>query len=151
MVGTSPQQAMTTSGSGSGSLEAKAQIPSPRAQWSTASSAVSQSCCGCEAPARLALDVYCLQAAQAVGAASTCLPRLDAVVFTGEIGNDHPQVRSDICGRPRILGIDSALASATGHDTILSQDGARLPVIALTVGEDLQIAEETRSVLEDLP
>ena len=43
----SPQQAMTTSGTEPSSFEAKDQIPSPRVQWSTASSMVSQSCWGC--------------------------------------------------------------------------------------------------------
>ncbi len=46
-VGTSPQHAMTTSGTDPASFEAKSQTPSPRVQCTMASSGESQSCWGC--------------------------------------------------------------------------------------------------------
>ncbi len=47
MVGMSPQQAITTSGSPGASLLAHSQIPAPRVQWMMAWSIGSQSCWGC--------------------------------------------------------------------------------------------------------
>jgi len=100
-----------------------------------------------DAPSQLALDIFCLHAAQAIAAAATCLKGLDAVVFTGEIGSDHPQIREAICQRLHTLGVESGLALTMDQDTFLSPKGVGIPVIALTVGEDLQIAKETRSVV----
>ena len=46
-VGTSPQQAITTSGAPSVSVDAHSQIPAPRVQWMTASSMHSHCHSGC--------------------------------------------------------------------------------------------------------
>ena len=97
---------------------------------------------------QLALDVFCLHAAQAIAAAATCIERLDAVVFTGEIGNDSPETRERICRRLGVIGVESGLMSTQDQDSIISRATATVPVIALTVAEDLQIAKETRSVVD---
>jgi hypothetical protein len=46
-LGTASQHVMTTSGNDLWSFEPRDQTPSPRAEWSSASSAASQSCWGC--------------------------------------------------------------------------------------------------------
>jgi len=55
--------------------------------------------------AALALRMFCRSAAAAIAAASTALDRIDAVVFTGGIGEHSERLRTDICQRLRVLGV----------------------------------------------
>jgi hypothetical protein len=51
-LGTASQHVMTTSGNDPWSFEPRDQTPSPRVEWSSASSVASQSCWGCLLPKR---------------------------------------------------------------------------------------------------
>jgi acetate kinase len=72
---------------------------------------------------------------------------LDALVFTGEIGADQPEVREAVCGGLRVLGLRGGLEPIIDQDRVVSADGA-LPVAVVVTGEDLQVAAETRDVLD---
>jgi acetate kinase len=54
--------------------------------------------------ARLALDVYVHRLARHVGALATSLPRLDALVFTGGIGENSPRIRAATLRRLAVFG-----------------------------------------------
>ena len=102
---------------------------------------------GGDTSSQLALDVFCQRARQGIAGAAVCLETIDALVFTGEIGNDQPQVREAICTGLAPLGIVGGLSDRVDSDSVISGQAAAVPVIALTVQEDLQIATETRRVL----
>ncbi len=57
-----------------------------------------------EAPARLAVEMFCYQARKAVGAMAAALEGIDALVFTGGIGEHAVEVRERICGGLSHLG-----------------------------------------------
>lgn len=69
---------------------------------------------GGNADARLALDVFTFRLAQEIAAAASCLPRLDALIFTGEIGSDDPWVREQVCDRLAVLGLAGPLPDGEG-------------------------------------
>jgi acetate kinase len=100
-----------------------------------------------DADARLALEVFAFRARQGIAEAAVCLDRLDAVIFTGEIGADQPEVRRAICAGLAALGVDSALEPVVDGDAVVSGADTRVPVVVPTVGEDLQVAAETRRLL----
>jgi acetate kinase len=54
--------------------------------------------------ARLALSVFCYRVACAVGAMAAALGGLDALVFTGGVGENSERVRTDVCERLGFLG-----------------------------------------------
>ncbi|MBM9469372.1 acetate/propionate family kinase [Nakamurella leprariae] len=102
--------------------------------------------------ARLALEVYSLRVRQHLAAAAACLPRLDAVVFTGEIGADQPEIRAAVCEGLAVLGLGDALdparnAAAIDTDEVLTRPDAPIPVVLVQPREDRQIAAETRAVV----
>ena len=97
--------------------------------------------------AALALDVFALAARQGIAAAAACLDHLDTLVLTGEIGADQPEVREAICAGLGILGLTGDLDPVVNVDAVVSKPGAAIPVLALTVAEDLQVAEEARRVI----
>jgi acetate kinase len=115
---------------------------------------------GDEAAAR-ALEMFAERAAAAIAAAATSLPRLDAVVFTGGIGEHAGRVRAAIVARLGVLGIGPIGPEETGVDRILApaarssgQPGrpadtvpAAPVVLRVEAREDLVIARETERTL----
>jgi acetate kinase len=100
--------------------------------------------------AQMALDVFCQRAAEELAAAATGLTQLDAVVFTGEIGGDQPEVRTAICQRLSLLGVrGEGLEPVVDVDAIISPPSAQVPVLVIRTGEAQQIARETRRVLQN--
>jgi acetate kinase len=90
--------------------------------------------------ARLAIEMFIRRAAAAIAAASTTLDNLDAVVFTGGIGEHAASVRSRICGRLSGVGIPEPSAMAAGEGVVAR--GEQGPaVIVVHAREDVVIAE----------
>jgi acetate kinase len=97
--------------------------------------------------AALALELFVRRAAAGMGAAATCLPSLDAVVFTGGIGENSGRMRSRIAASLSVLGIPVIPNADVDEDVVLT-DAARTPaVLRIEAREDIVIAEAVRSVL----
>jgi len=96
--------------------------------------------------ARLALEVFVHRLVKAIAAMVTGLQRLDALVFTGGIGENSAVVRSGVLARLGFLGLteDAEANARNGRDTRgrISLDG---PVVAMVVptDEELMIARDT--------
>jgi acetate kinase len=96
--------------------------------------------------ARLALEVFVHRLAKAIAGMVVGLERLDALVFTGGIGENSALVRSQVLARLGFLGLteDAAANARHGRDTRgrISLDG---PVVAMVVptDEELMIARDT--------
>ena len=89
------------------------------------------------------------RAAEWIAAAATALPRLDALVFTGGIGEHAAPVRARIVGRLGMLGLPTSLADSDGEgDAVLTARGAGPAVLRVAAREDLVIAEATRRLLD---
>ncbi|QYC41181.1 Acetate kinase [Nonomuraea coxensis DSM 45129] len=97
--------------------------------------------------AGLALRVFAHRVAREIAAAATSLPRVDALVFTGEIGWDQPEVREAVCRRLGPLGIEPPALAARHDDGPVSAERAAVPVLAVRPREELQLARECLRVL----
>jgi len=78
--------------------------------------------------AQLALDVYVHRLRSGIAAMAASLQRVDAVVFTGGVGENAAVIRDRACHRLRVL------------------DGG-VPVLMVRAREDAQIAHEVRALL----
>jgi acetate kinase len=100
--------------------------------------------------ARLALEVFVHRLAKAVAGMVVGLERLDALVFTGGIGEGSVVVRSLVLARLAFLGLAEDPEANAGHGRDsggrISPDG---PVLALVVptDEELMIARDTARLL----
>ncbi len=98
------------------------------------------------AAAALAIEVFCYRLAKAIGALAVALGRLDAVVFTGGIGEHSATVRSKTLARLGLLGIgeDAAANAEHGERTggLISANGC-VPVLVVPTDEELVIARDT--------
>ncbi|ONI89913.1 acetate kinase [Actinosynnema sp. ALI-1.44] len=98
--------------------------------------------------ARLAMDVFTRRVSQALAAMAVTLPRLDALVFTGEIGWDQPEVRQAVCQDLARIGVPTTLPVGNPTvDRVLSSPFAPVLVLAVEPREELQIARETSRAL----
>lgn len=97
------------------------------------------------ADAALAVDVFCHRARKYIGAYAAVMGGLDAVVFTGGIGENAPTVRAKICEGLEFLGIEIARAKNTRNSSSISE--GRTPVFVIQTNEELAIARDTRRVL----
>lgn len=100
--------------------------------------------------ARLALDVFVHRLCKAIAGLVVGLERLDALVFTGGIGENSAVVRSLVLGRLGFLGLAEDVEANADHGR---HTGGRIslagPVLALVVptDEELMIARDTARVI----
>jgi acetate kinase len=103
------------------------------------------------AKAQLAVEVFVYRVAKYIGAYLTVLPAVDAVVFTGGIGENSVPVRRMICQYLARLGAvldESRNREAVGGKTgPITADGSRLPVWVIPTNEELMIARDTAAIV----
>jgi acetate kinase len=97
--------------------------------------------------AELALAIFVRRAAEGIAAAATSLSGVDALVFTGGIGEHAAELRARIVGRLAPLGIDPIGIEPVTADAVLSAASATPAVLRIEAREDLVIAEAVEKVL----
>jgi len=103
--------------------------------------------------AALAFDVYCHRIRKYVGAYHAVLGRLDAVAFTGGVGEHAPAVRAECLDGLRSWGIEVDARRNESPDDgprEISSPGAPVMVCVIPADEELAIAEETTQLLDEL-
>ena len=110
---------------------------------------------GGNARAGLAIEVFCYRLAKAILALSAALDRIDAVVFTGGIGENSSPVRAQTLENLRVLGakLDEEFNERHGKPAggrITTQD-SRLLALVVPTNEELVIARETARFLTPTP
>ncbi len=105
------------------------------------------------ARARLALDVYAYRVRAMVGALAVTLGGLDALVFTGGIGENSAWLRGEVCRGLEILGVhlDADRNAACEPDDDLATPDSPARVLLIHTREDLMIARETRRLVAQTP
>ena len=97
--------------------------------------------------ARLALDVFAYRAAKEAGALTTALGGLDALVFTAGIGENAPEVRSNICDRLAWLGIALDEEANARNAEMISRKGTSPRVYVIPTDEERMIAIDTLEIV----
>ncbi len=93
-----------------------------------------------------AMDVYCHRLAKYIGAYTALMDgRLDAVVFTGGIGENAAMVRELSLGKLGVLGFEvdheRNLAARFGKSGFINKEGTR-PAVVIPTNEELVIAQD---------
>jgi acetate kinase len=103
-----------------------------------------------ESRARLALELYGYRIKKYIGAYCAVLGTVDAVVFTGGVGENASQVRSLSCAGLERLGIaldEAANLLASRETREIGRAGLPVRVFVIPTNEELQIARETLAVV----
>ena len=98
---------------------------------------------------RLAFDVYVHRLAGQVAAMAASMGGLDALAFTGGVGERAPAIRAAVCERLAFLGVelDVGLNAALEVEGVVSAPASTVEVAVVAAREDLEIARQTRQVL----
>lgn len=106
------------------------------------------------ARAKLAIDMFCYRIAKYVGAYAAAMGGMDAVIFTGGIGENAPAIRERALRGLEFMGIEldaarnAALRGAEGEITTAA---SRVKALVIPTNEELLIARDTVRVLAQVP
>ena len=101
--------------------------------------------------ASLAVEMFCYRIRKYIGAYIAVLGRVDAVVFTGGIGENASAIRERVCRGLEHMGIsidDQKNASAGSRVTEIQKDGASMKVLVIRTDEEWEIARQTVQTIE---
>ncbi|CAH0533997.1 Acetate kinase [Vibrio stylophorae] len=98
--------------------------------------------------AKRAMDVFCHRLAKYVAGYTASLEgRLDAIVFTGGIGENSAPIREMVLNRLAILGVEvdseANLKARFGGEGVITTDNSRVPAMVVSTNEELVIAQDT--------
>ena len=96
--------------------------------------------------AKLAIDIFCYRIRKYIGSYTAVLGTVDAIVFTGGIGENAAAVRQSICAdQPQIgIAVDAAAnAAAAGRECEISTPASRVKVFVIPTNEEAAIAKDT--------
>jgi acetate kinase len=99
--------------------------------------------------ARLAFDVYVHHLRKEIGAMVATLGGLDALVFTGGVGENSPEVRGGACAPFGFIGLalDPIANAGLRGDGEIGETGAAARVFVVAAREDLEIVRQVHATL----
>jgi len=97
--------------------------------------------------AATAIDLFVHRVAREIGSLAAALEGLDALVFTGGIGENAPRVRARIGAAARWLGVDIDERANTAGSACISVDGSRVSAWVIATDEERVIARHATQVL----
>jgi acetate kinase len=104
--------------------------------------------------AEIAQDMQRYQIKKFVGAYAAAMGGIDALVFTGGIGENSCLLRGAVCEDMQFIGIDidSALNDQTirGKEADVSKPGARVRTWVIPTNEEYMIAKDTQTIVNAL-
>lgn len=93
-----------------------------------------------ESAAAEAVDLFCYRLAREIGAMAAALEGLDAIVFTGGIGENSAEVRAKVCERLGWLGAQLDPAANQAGNIRLNKNGSRVSLLRIPTDEEAIIA-----------
>lgn len=100
--------------------------------------------------AKMAFDVFTYRIRKYIGSYAAVMGGLDALVFTGGIGENSAEVRSESCKELDFLGIriDESKNNSKEKEKIISSDDSKVKVLALPTDEEYVIALDTMKIVQ---
>lgn len=100
---------------------------------------------------QLALDIFHAKVREVVGAYAVELGRVDAITFTGGIGENGANDRSKVCKGLEIMGVhlnEEVNAIRKPKEKVISTDDSSIKVMVIPTNEELMIARDTKKLVE---
>ena len=99
--------------------------------------------------AMLVESMLCHQLTKYIGGFAAAMGGIDAVVFTGGIGENNPQYRTRIAEKLGFLGttIDEEKNKLRGEEIDISTPDSKLKLLVIPTNEELMIAKDTYAIV----
>jgi acetate kinase len=94
-----------------------------------------------------AVNLFCYQVKKWIGSYTAVLGGLDALIFSGGIGEHAAQIRSRICEGLQFMGIELNENQNQSGDQIISSERSGVKVYVIPTDEELMIAKMVNRVL----
>ncbi len=104
------------------------------------------------ARAKLAIDVFCYRIKKYIGTYAAVLDTVDAVVFTGGIGENSVFMREKICNAVTQIGVQLDLAAnkdAIAKEAEINTKDSKVKVFVIPTNEQAAIANDTYELTRD--
>jgi len=100
-----------------------------------------------EPRAKLAVDLFVYRIGRELGSLAAALGGVDALVFTGGIGENAAEIRARVCRDAAWLGLELDAAGNDRGGPRISAAGSRVAAWVIPTNEELVIATQTRSLV----
>jgi len=99
--------------------------------------------------AKMAFDVFTYRVKKYVGAYAAAMGGIDALVFTGGIGENSTLVRKEVCSDMEFLGIDfdDELNNNVKGEATITKPNSKVKVFRIPTNEELVIALDTEQIV----
>ena len=97
--------------------------------------------------AKEAVDLFCYRIVREIGSLTAALGGLDALVFTGGIGEHAAPVRETVCRQLGWLGLDFDAAANANRTECISTAASRVAALVLPTNEEWMLARHTAELL----
>ncbi len=96
-----------------------------------------------------AVELFCYRISRELGSLAAAAQGIDALVFTGGIGENAAPIRQAICEQAKWLGIslDASANQVRGQLATISTPDSAVPVVVIPTNEELMIARYTTKIL----
>lgn len=98
--------------------------------------------------AKEAVDLFVYRIGRELGSLAAALGGLDAIVFTGGIGEHAAEIRSRVCSDAQWIGISLDEAANEAGNTRISHAASKVSAWVIPTNENLMIARHTRHLLD---
>jgi acetate kinase len=101
----------------------------------------------------LGLKMYWYRISKYIGAYAAALGGLDALVFTGGIGENDPETREKVCQSLSFLGLEiepELNSGSRGKELIISKPSSKISVVVVPTNEELVIALDTQRIVQNI-
>ena len=102
--------------------------------------------------AKLVESMLCHQLTKYIGGFAAAMGGVDAIVFTGGIGENNPQYRTRVAENIKFLGtdIDEEKNHIRGEEVEISVPGSKVKMFVIPTNEELVIARDTLEIVNSL-
>ena len=97
-----------------------------------------------------AFEIFCYRIKKYVGAYAAAMGGLDALVFTGGIGENSKEIREEVCKEMEFLGIHLDDLKNQNADEIISTENSKVKVMRIPTNEELVIALDTAKIVSEM-
>lgn len=97
--------------------------------------------------AKEAVDLFCYRIVREIGSLAAAIGGLDAIVFTGGIGEHAAPVREQVCRHLVWLGLEFDVAANAGKVGRISTPASRAAALVLPTNEEWMLARHTAELL----
>jgi len=101
----------------------------------------------------LAIKMFDYRVKKYIGSYAAAMGGLDLLIFTGGVGENSDTNRTGICEGLEFLGVEldeQINKGLRGKETIISKNDARVKVMVVPTNEELMIAIDTKSIIENM-